>query len=106
MNEKDVITLDNGINYLIVDKYELLEGEFYLAVGIDKDEELDPDNIQILYLGEDEEGEFIEIVEDEKIIKDVYSQILIEVAADENPDIEEELIKEIEKKLNGEEGSN
>lgn len=106
MNEKDVITLDNGINYLIVDKYELLEGEFYLAVGIDKDEELDPDNIQILYLGEDEEGEFIEIVEDEKIIKDVYSQILIEVAADENPDIEEELIKEIEKKLNEEEGSN
>ena len=105
MEPKDLITLDNDITYLIVDEYEYNEDKFYLSVAVDENNELDPDNIRILYAGEDEEGEFVEIVEDETVLTAIYCMMLVDYSIDKDPNIQEELIKEIEKKL-AEQGSN
>ena len=100
MEPKDLITLDNDITYLIVDEYEYNEDKFYLSVAVDENNELDPDNIRILYAGEDEEGEFVEIVEDETVLTAIYSMMLVDYSIDKDPNIQEELIKEANKITN------
>lgn len=100
MEIRDIITLDNGADYLLVEEYELDNNKFFLAVGVDEEEALlDDQNIQILYAGEDEEGEFVEVVEDEKILQQIYAAILTEEVAEDDPEFANKVISVIEEKL-------
>lgn len=93
MQERDVITLDENLDYLLVKELEFEENKYFLAMGIDE-ENVYADDHFFLTVGEDEKGEYVEEVEDEELIQKLYILCAAEEAIDEFPDLADIILKE------------
>lgn len=92
MKEKDVITLDEGLDYLIVKEFEFEDKTYYLAMGIDEDNIYTEDHC-FLTTGSDEKGEYVEEVEDEELLNKLYIIIAADESLDEFPELADILLK-------------
>ena len=93
MQERDVITLDDNLDYLLVKEINFEDVKYFLAMGIDEDNIYADDHF-FLTVGNDDNGEYIEEVEDETIIQKLYVLAAAEEALDEFPGLADIILKE------------
>ena len=92
MKERDVITLDEGLDYLIVKEFEFEKEKYYLAMGIDDENIYTKDHCFLTY-GKDDKGEYVEEVEDKELINKLYIIAAAEESLDEFPELADILLK-------------
>ena len=92
MKERDVITLEEGLDYLIVKEFEFENQTYFLAMGIDEENIYTEDHC-FLTVGEDEKGEYVEEVEDKELLNKLYIIMSTEEALDEFPELADILLK-------------
>lgn len=69
MKLNDIIVLDNEDKYTLLKEVEKDGSKYYLAAGVDKDNHINRKVIVIIKVVHEEDGDYIEIVEDEKLLK-------------------------------------
>ena len=92
MKEKDVITLAEDLDYLLVSEINHDNEKYFLAMGIDQDNIYAEDHC-FFKVGEDENGEFVEEVEDEKLINKLYLICATEESLLEFPELADKLLE-------------
>lgn len=93
MQERDVITLEENLDYLLVKEIEHENNKYFLAMGIDEENIYVEDHF-FLTVGKDEKGEYVEEVEDEKLIQQLYIICAADEALDEFPELADIILKE------------
>ena len=93
MQERDVITLSEGLDYLLVSEIEHESEKYFLAMGIDQNNIYIEDHC-FFKVGIDEKGEeYLEEVEDEKLIKTLYLIVTTEEGLKAYPELADILSK-------------
>ncbi len=92
MKVQDVITLEEGLEYLLITEVELDDKNYFLAMGIEDDSILAEDHF-FCTAGKDEEGDYIDEVTDEETIQKLYVLLATTEALDSFPEIADKLIQ-------------
>ena len=71
MKLNDIIVLDNDEQYTLLKETERDGDKYYFAAGVDQEGHDDDKVIVILKLIHEEDGDYVEIVEDEKQLKEL-----------------------------------
>ena len=71
MKINDIIVLDNDERFMLLKEVEREGSRFFLSVGVDKDEKLDQKKLVILKLISEEDGDYMELIEDEELLKEL-----------------------------------
>lgn len=100
MKEQDIITLDNNKEYLLIDELAREEKQYFFAVEVINGNVCKTDSYIFLEAGEDEMGEYIEEVTDEKLFKELLLAELTREVTDEYPEIRQEIESMIEEDSN------
>ena len=104
MKPSDIITLEDDREYLLTEEYEYEDNKYFLAVGLFPDGAMNKEDFKF-FLHTTQNGEdFVEEVEDEKLLKTLVGLLGIDVALEADPKNIEELDKFFDKLK--EEGSN
>lgn len=81
MEELDILTLDDGNDYVITASLNNNENEYLLLIQVDKDENLILDKKLIVQKLNDSTGEYLSTIEDDltnKIISEKFAKKLLE----------------------------
>lgn len=73
MNIDDIITLDNDNRYYIIDIVEYENLNYYLAVGLFPNDEVNTKDFNFLTFEKENDEEYISIVDDPKILVSLYA---------------------------------
>ena len=92
MKKRDVITLAEGLDYLILKKFEFENKTYFLAMGIDEKNIYTEDHF-FFTKNSDENGEYIEEIEDKELINKLYIIIAADESLDEFPELADILLK-------------
>jgi len=93
MQERDVITLSEGLDYLLVSEIEHESEKYFLAMGIDQNNFYIEDHC-FFKVGKDENGkEYLEEVEDKKLLKILYLIVTTEEGLKAYPELADILSK-------------
>ena len=71
MKLNDIIVLDNDEQYTLLKETEKDGDKYYFAAGVDKDGHVSEKIIVILKLIHEDDGDYVEIVEDEKLLEEL-----------------------------------
>ena len=71
MKLNDIIVLDNNERYTLLKETEKEGIKYYFAAGVDENDHIDQRAIVILKLTHEEDGDYVEVVEDENLLKDL-----------------------------------
>ena len=93
MQERDVITLSEGLDYLLVSEIEHESEKYFLAMGIDQDNLYIEDHCFFKVLKDEKGEEYLEEVEDEKLLKILYLLITTEASLEEYPELADLILK-------------
>ena len=93
MKVQDVITLEEGLEYLLLTEVEHEDKKYFLAMGVEDDKIITEDHF-FCTPGKDENGDFIDEVTDEELIKKLYILLATTEALDEFPEIANKLLQE------------
>lgn len=75
MTVNDIIVLENDERYTLLEE-TIKDGEkYFLAASIDDDENIDSNKLVLLKLDQAEDGDYVEIVNDEKLIIELSKKI-------------------------------
>lgn len=69
MKVNDIIVLENEERYTLLQDTILDEATYFLSAGIDEEENIDYKKLAILKLIHEEDGDYVEVVNDEQLIK-------------------------------------
>ena len=95
MNLEDVITLDNGKHYLLLEEMEYEYEKYFLAVEVKEDEIL-YSNFKF-FLEEKENGEFfVEEIDDIDVIRNLTLIASTSQLIDKYPELEDKILEELE----------
>ncbi len=81
MEELDILTLDNGNDYVITKKLNYKENDYLLLIQVDKDENLLPEEKIIVQKMKDSSGEYLSVIEDDltnQIVSEKFAKMLLE----------------------------
>lgn len=71
MKENDVIILDNDEKYTLLKKVEKDNTTYYMAAGVTDDDHINQKKLVVLKLISKSDGDYVEIVKDENILKEI-----------------------------------
>lgn len=71
MKLNSVIHLENDKNYLILKIFKYCKKEYYLSFAIDSNKIINPNDLIFLTIEEEQKEQYINIVEDKKILKEL-----------------------------------
>lgn len=71
MKIDDVIVLENNEQYTLLDECEKDGNKYFLAAGVTPDGHINKKLIVILKVNHEEDGDYVEIVENEKLLKEL-----------------------------------
>ena len=74
MKVNDIIVLDNDDKYILLKEIIKDDITYYFAAGVDEKENIDQKKLVILKLIFDKDGNYIEIVEDEKMLQTLVEE--------------------------------
>ena len=92
MKVQDVITLEEGLEYLLLAEVEFEEKNYFLAIGIEDDKIYTEDHF-FCTAGHDEEGDFVDEVTDENLIQKLYILLATSEALEQFPEIADKLLQ-------------
>lgn len=93
MQEKDVITLSEGLDYLLVKEIEHENEKYFLAMGIDQDNIYIEDHCFFKVLKNEKDEEYLEEIEEEKLLRSLYLIMATEESLDEFPELADVILK-------------
>lgn len=93
MQERDVITLSEGLDYLLVKEIKHENEKYFLAMGIDQDNLYIEDHCFFKVLKDENNEEYLEEIEDEKLNKILYLIITTEESLEEYPELADIILK-------------
>lgn len=93
MKERDVITLEDNSNYLILDEIEYEGRTYYLGVRALEDD-LDYKDFKFFEYGVDEAGPYADEVLDDNLFKSLYTIELASESCELFPHFEKAFLKE------------
>ena len=88
MEEEEIITLEDNKDYLVLLENTLVEGDYMLAVELDKNEEYTK-NFKVFKKEIEEDNEYVEEVDDEELL----SKLLVDFEL-QYKDLAEEILEE------------
>ena len=71
MKLNDIIVLDNNEQYTLLKETEKDGNKYYFAAGVDQDGHVNQNILVILKLIKEEDGDYVEIVEDEDLLNEL-----------------------------------
>ena len=71
MKLNDIIVLDNDEQYTLLKETEKDDNKYYFAAGVDADGHVDEKKLVVLKLIHEEDGDYVEIVEDEDLLNEL-----------------------------------
>lgn len=74
MKENDIIVLENDERYTLLKEIKYEGDRYFMAAGIDKDENIDRKKIAILKHVKEKDGDYVEIVKDENLINKLSTE--------------------------------
>jgi hypothetical protein len=92
MKVQDVITLEEGLEYLLLTEIEYEDKNYFLAVAVE-DENIYIEDHFFCTTGHDEEGDFIDEVMDKDLIQKLYVLLATSEAIEEFPEIADKLLE-------------
>lgn len=97
MKVEDVITLDNDAKYLLLEEIEYKENKYFFAIGVYDNQEFDYSDYLFFLAGEDEEGEYVEKVENNVVYRDLLTILVADQATEDDETLRETLLQDLEK---------
>lgn len=97
MKVEDVITLDNDAKYLLLDELDYKDEKYFYAVGVYDNQEFDYDDYLFFKVGVDQEGEYVEKVDEGPIYRDLLTIIVADSATDGDDALRDALLESLEK---------
>lgn len=102
MKEQDVITLDDGKQYLLLDELIYENKRYFFSVEVDKKGITQEEKGGIFLKATKENGEeYVEIVESTILLEKLFTIESVSMAMQFNPDYRKEIDKLIEKEQKG-----
>lgn len=97
MMETNYLQLDNGEEYVLVDELTYEDKNYFYTLGFDsKKDEINYEKFMFFWHGEDEEGEFVEEVNnDNDLFKKLLALELLSAFSD-NPEVREAIEKQLD----------
>ncbi len=74
MKVNDIIVLDNDERFILLKEINKENTKYYFAAGVDEKENIDQKKLVILKLISDVDGDYIEIVDDEKMLQSLVEE--------------------------------
>lgn len=71
MKVNDIIILENEERYTLLQETKHENETYFLSAGIDEQENIDYKKLAILKLVKEEDGDYVEVVNDEQLIKEL-----------------------------------
>lgn len=71
MKLNSIMHLENDKNYLILKAFKYSKKEYYLAFAVDNNKKINPNDLIFLTTEEEGQEQYINIVEDKKILKEL-----------------------------------
>ena len=71
MKLNDIIVLDNDEQYTLLKETEKDDNKYYFAAAVDADGHVDEKKLVVLKLIHEEDGDYVEIVEDEDLLNEL-----------------------------------
>ncbi|MBQ6841397.1 MAG: hypothetical protein IJO63_04720 [Bacilli bacterium] len=75
MKVDDIIVLENGERYILLAETNLEESRYFLAAGIDEQENIDSKKLVLLKHVEQEDGSYVEVVKNDELMIKLTKQI-------------------------------
>ena len=102
MKEQDVITLDDGKQYLLLDELEFEKNKYFFSVEIDKKGVTQEEKGGMFLKAIEENGEeYVEVVESVLLLEKLYTLESVSLAMEYNPYYREKVEELIEKEQKG-----
>lgn len=76
MKVNDIIVLENDERYTLLEKTTKDEKNYFLAAGIDEQENIDHTNLVLLEVFTEEDGDYVELVDDPELITQLAGKII------------------------------
>ncbi|MBQ8193399.1 MAG: hypothetical protein IJZ46_04960 [Bacilli bacterium] len=102
MKEQDVITLDDGKEYLLLDELQYENKKYFFAVEIDEKGVTQEDKGGIFLKATKENGEeYVETIDSPTLLEKLYTIESVSMAMQFNPEYQESIAKIIEDEQKG-----
>ena len=100
IDENDLITLDDDSKYFILTTINDFNSKFHLLIAYDEDqEEFDPDDVSFVEEIHEDGDIYLEPIEDPRMQEKLGYYLLTTNMLENVPGLDEELVKEIEKRV-------
>jgi len=76
MKVNDIIVLENDVRYTLLDEVAKDDSKYFLAAGIDIDENINHKDIVILEVFREDDGDYVEIVDDKELLAELSQRIV------------------------------
>ena len=75
MEENDLVVLDNDERYSLIKSFTDNKDNYFVAAKVNEDDSIDKNKLVALKVIKDEDGDYVEIVDDINKLKSIYQSL-------------------------------